>query len=67
MDRTEKLIRQKSSLTLKFEPFLPCATQDCLGEATIGNATYDPAENAWIIFPFCRECVKKMVKNYGVE
>lgn len=67
MDLVEKRERQKCLITLKFQPFLPCTTDDCLNEATVATASYDPLENGWLIFPLCKECVRKMGKNYGVE
>lgn len=67
MDQIEKVERQRHSIIIKFQPFLPCTTQDCLNEATVAQASYDPVENGWIVFPLCKECVKKMGESYGVE
>ena len=67
MDLIEKRERQKHTISLKFQPFLPCTPQDCLNEATVAQSSYDPVENAWVIFPLCKECVTKMVEKYGVD
>jgi hypothetical protein len=74
MDKLEKTERQKQTLVLKFEPFLPCTTEDCTNEATVGTAVYIPRGtsfaqpgNCWELSPLCRECHKKLLDAYGAS
>jgi hypothetical protein len=64
MDSIEKLERLKQDITIKFEPGLPCTTQDCMNEATVGNASYDFVEQCWCLVALCKECTKKLGEMY---
>jgi hypothetical protein len=64
MDSIEKLERLKQDITIKFSPPLPCTTQDCLNEATVGNASYDHVEQCWYLVALCKECTQKLVEMY---
>jgi hypothetical protein len=67
MDKAEKLNLQCISVTIKFEPFLTCSTQDCTREATVGSASYDKSKEAWMLIPICKHCTMRMAKSYGVD
>lgn len=67
MDQTEKQERYKQTINIKFSPFLPCTTQDCTNEATVGTVSYDPIESNWLLISICKDCTVKMVQNYGVD
>ncbi len=53
-----------AAATIKFEPPLPCTTQDCPREATVGQAYYVKATNAWELYPLCKECTERLVRKY---
>jgi hypothetical protein len=57
----------EASVTLQFSEPLPCTTEDCPNAATIGNASYDPRQNAWVLFPMCKSCLRGLMRKYDVQ